>query len=603
MRPVIPLDILPYYFALEPSPTDARSSFALTRLTPGQDEASVSIILEDQRQCSEIFRFTRLGFVKIAWSACGKFLAFAQHSNLMLRDPSGALRLISLPGDIQWLGFDRDGRLWSIADGRLEARIDSSTSTLTELVDGAVVADFAAYCRQEQSGLSIYVHDGNHHRQLACLADSTEYTAVRLSLRGNYLIVVLASSSVDNRAQVRIVRFDLTTSGMETLLDEQLAFGFNAGPGIAAVTLRTGEVLAAFEKGACTRVWDLAPRMSPKAISPEGFEVFDFVLDSSEKEIAIIASDTHTPLGAAQRQLLFGRREGKQWAFSTPVAGIYDMPRWRMDGRLEVLCGDEGTWRKQVCDPNETGVVAPADWCTANHVSTEMVEYDFVRLPGPQHRQAAIILLPRIHQQFVAGAQSFFFHHLLFSIARGLALDGYTVVIPNGPGAIGRGHLRREPPGSYFGQLRSAIFDLANSLRAEGCKALGIFGGSLAAVPALRLLGPGTPFSACACVAPLFESSIPVTVPLKHHLVDDPAIESFGTAARNMQVPMLVIHGSSDEVAPLWQVTKLCKHVSDPALIELCILEEEGHIFKKPHSWERARMKIEVFFDSHLALS
>ena len=600
---VTPLDILPYYFALEPAPTDARSAFAIARPVADGADLGVSVVLEDQNECTEIFRFSRLDFVKIAWSACGRLLAFAQNSTLMVRDPSGTLQLCSLADDVQWIGFDGDERLWCLAGKRLEVRVDNHVKIAIDLVECVAVAEFAAYCRREKPGLCIYLHDGNSERRLACLSESREDAAIKLSLHGNYLVVVLGSTTVKDRAQVRIVRFDLTTSKMETLMDEHVAIGFNGGPGINAATLSTGEVLAGYESGACTQVWTLAPGASPKPISPDGFEVFDFVVDPTGTRLAIIASDTHTSLGASERQLLVGQREQSGWRFFTPVAGIYEMPRWRQDGKLEVLCGDNGRWTRRICTPDETDSVGGSGWCKSIRVSKGSVEYDFVRLPGPQHRQAGIILLPRLHQQFVAGAQSFFFHHLLFSIARCLALDGYSVVVLSGPGAIGRGRLRREPAGSYFAQLRSAIHDLAQSLRAEGVGPIGILAGSLAAVAALRIIGPGTQFSACAFVAPLFEASIPVTRPLKHHLVDDPLIESFDDAAMNMDVPILVIHGACDEVAPLWQVSHLCKRVRDTALVELCILEEEGHIFKQMRSWQRAQMAIEKFFSSHLAVT
>src|SRR5205807_8568525 len=135
------------------------------------------------------------------------------------------------------------------------------------------------------------------------------------------------------------------------------------------------------------------------------------------------------------------------------------------------------------------------------------------------------------------------------------------------------------------------------------CGSIGILGGSLAAVAALRLLGLGTPFSACAFVAPLFEASIPVTRPLKHHLVDDPLIESFDEAATKVNVPLLVIHGACDEVAPLWQVTHLCKRVRDARMVESCILKEEGHIFNQMRSWQQTQRAIEKFFGSHLSVT
>src|SRR5262249_15073202 len=292
---------------------------------------------------------------------------------------------------------------------------------------------------------------------------------VELSLHGNYLAVALASTPDEDRAQAQVLRFDLTAAKAETLMDEHVAIGFNGGPGIRVSTLSTGEVLAAYENGPCTQLWLLAPGESPRPISPDGFEVFDYVADAGGTWLAIVASDTHTSLGASERQLLVGQREQSVWHFFRPMAGVYAMPRWRHDGRLEVLCGDNGRWSKRICTSGETEPVNGSEWCESFFVSKHSVEYDFVRLPGPLHRQAAVILLPRVHHECVVGAQSCFFFRLLFSISRSLASDGYSVLVLNGPGAIGRGRSRREPSGSYFGELRSAMDDLAESQRIEGC--------------------------------------------------------------------------------------------------------------------------------------
>jgi prolyl oligopeptidase family protein len=600
---VTPLDILPYYFAIEPSPTDARSAFGIARPASDGADVGVSLVIEDENECTEVFRFSHLDFVRIAWSPAGRLLAFAQNSTLMVRNQSGTLQLGSLAEAVQWLGFDREERLWCLAGSRLEVRLDNQVKLAVDCVESVAVAERVAYCRREKQGLSIYLHDSDDQLLLACLSEPDELKTVKLSVSGNYLVLALGSTVVKDRARVRIVRFDLVTSKMEMLLDEDLAFGFNGGPGISAVALSTGEVLAAYENGGCSQVWTLAPGTSPRPISPNEFEVFDFVVDPSGNQLAIIASDTRASLGVSERQLLIGQKEQSDWHFSTPVAGVYDMPRWRHDGQLEVLCGDYGRWTRRIFAPNETNTVVGSEWCQSASVHKDGIEYDFVTLPGPQHRQAAIILLPRLHQQFVAGAQSFFFHHLLFSIARSLAMEGYTVVVLNGPGAIGRGRVRREPAGSYFARLRSALHDLTQSLRAEGCGSVGILAGSLAAVAALRLMGCGSPFSAAAFVAPLFESSIPVTKPLEHHLVSDPLVDSFDEAAMQLSIPMLVIHGACDEVAPLWQVSHLYKQVRNQTLVELCILEEEGHIFKQTRSWQRAQATIEKFFASHLRLS
>src|SRR5205085_6768284 len=131
---VMPLDIMPYFFAIEPAPTDARSAFAVARRSNDRDEVGVSVVLEDESECTEIFRFSRFGFVRIAWSACSRFLAFAQHSTLMVRDASGTLQLASLAEEVQWLGFDRNRQLWSLAGGRLEVRVANCVKTAIDFV-------------------------------------------------------------------------------------------------------------------------------------------------------------------------------------------------------------------------------------------------------------------------------------------------------------------------------------------------------------------------------------------------------------------------------------------------------------------------------------
>jgi alpha-beta hydrolase superfamily lysophospholipase len=596
-----PRDILPYYFAVEPSPTDARTAFAVAEPTVNGIDVGVSIVLEDRDICTEVFRFSRLGFVKIAWSPCGRFLAFAQGSTLMVRDPGGTLRLSSLVGDIQWLGFDRQTRLWCLAGGRLEARLDQGVLAETDGVECAAADHIAAYCRRLDAGIGIYLHDGTHEREFARLPDLPDQVSVDLSLHGYYLIVVRASARVRDRMRAQIIRFDLAISQMATLLDERVSFGFNGGPGINAKILGSGEVLAAYENGACTQISSLTPGVPAKPISPAGFEVFDFILDANGRQIAIIASDTRDAAGVFDRQILFGFREPEGWRFSPPVPGVHEMPRWKHNGHLEALCGRDGRWTRRIHAPGAAELGEGSSRREGLFLAVGSTDYDFLRLAGSKSRRAGIILLPRLHQQFVAGAQPFFFHHLLFSVARGLAMDGFTVAVLNGPGALGKGRSRREPAHSYLAQLQSSIDDLARFLREDGCLSIGILAGSLAAVSALRFCGPRTPFSAGAFVTPLFEASIPVTWPVRHHLLDDPFVEPLDAAAEKVEVPVLIVHGARDEVVPSGQIAQFSKLTSRVTQVEMCVLEEEGHIFKLADSWRKAQNAIENFFSSHLA--
>jgi pimeloyl-ACP methyl ester carboxylesterase len=567
--------LLPYYLSVEPSPTDDRVAVAV--VTQDSSEVFVSVLLNER----EIFRFAHFGFVTLAWSPDGRGLAFAQDATLIVREVDGALRLCPFDNRIKWLAFDRHQRLWSLSGGRLEARRAQRVVTVIDDVDVAAVDVVVTYVRRGE----ICTHDGEHE---VVLARVPEEALVSLSTSGTHVVAVLSGPMVEDRVDIRIVRFDLASGESVTLLDRRLAFGFNAGPGIAAVVLPGGEVLAAYEDVDCTRVWSL-DRNRP--ITPDGFEVFEVAADATGMRLAVIASDTRTALGASERQLLLGRYIDGQWQFSPSIAGVYERPRWTHTATVEVLCGNAGKWTRRRCDP-DAAPISRTSWCKA----ASGIDYDILSLPGPRHRRAAIVLLPRLHQQFVAGAQAYFFHHLLFSIATELAADGYDVVVLHGPGAIGRGRARREPGSSYMTQLGAAAQDLVRVLRDQGCESVGVLSGSMAAIAALRLAGLESPFSAFAFVAPLFEASIPVTAPLRHRLVNDPAVVSLEVAARELARPSLIVHGARDEVAPLSQVTLVAQH----PLVELCLLEDEGHIFTRPASWQRTQAAIFTFFNSTL---
>jgi dienelactone hydrolase len=595
-------DILPYYFAMEPAPNGDCCAFAVARPVPDGADVGVSIVIEDQNECTEIFRFSRLDSVRIAWSRCGSRLAFSQNSTLLLYDEQATLRLSVLPENVQWLGFDAKRNLWCLAGRRLEIRQDNEIEAGVASVESVAISGHAVYCRREAEGLCLYLDRGGCSRKLACLSDVTVHETAQLSVRGHYLLVVLRSTPVDDRARVRMVRFDLTTRKMDPILDAHFAFGFNAGPAFDAVPLPSGEILAAYEDGGCTRVWSLTADGTRKPLSPDGFEVFDFVVHAGGDRLAIIASETRSATGACERQLLIGHRDGNAWRFSAPVSGIHDMPRWRHDGRLEILRGDDGRWVRSVHDPAEPRSAGKSGWCKCVSVSGDGMACDLVRLPEGRRRRAGIILLPRLHQQFVAGAQALFFHHLLFATARSLASDGYTVVALGGPGAIGRGRSRRESPGSageYVAQIRAAAYAVARSLQAEGCRSMGLLAGSMAAIAALRMIGCGTPFSACAFVSPLFEASIAVTAPVRRHF-DEPSLGSLEEVARTAKVPLLVVHGARDEVVPLPQVTQVINVAKEAGGVELCLFQEEGHIFKRPESWQRTESAISNFFALYL---
>ena len=595
---MISFDLLPYFFSTEPSPVHDSSAFAIARPVPKGVEAGISIVLEEADRCTEIFKFSRLGLVKIAWSHCGQLLAFAHDSTLMVRASNGELRLGSLNANVQWLGFDRDQQLWCVNGNRLEMFERGGMQTISESVESVAASTHLSYCRREDEGLRIYSVGKSSGKHSFFLPDMPADSRARLFSSGDYLLAVLQSAVVNRRSRVRIVRLNISTCETHTLLDEELAFGFNGGPSINAAVLETGDVFAAFETGDHTRVCALAPGMDgPEPISPEGFEVFDFALNGTGTRVAIIASDINTPDGACERQLLIGRRvDGGGWQFSKPSRGVYEAPRWRFNSGLEILQGSSGRWERTILDADQDFIEGASSPFSCHSGP----DYDFFDLPGPRHLNSAVILLPRFHQQFVAGGQSFFFNHLLFSVARGLADIGHCVVVLNGPGSVGRGRLRRELDGSYFCELRGAVSDLIQVLRTRGLQSFGILGGSMAAVPALRFACRGTSIAACAFVSPLFEASIPITEPWARFLRDDPNIESFEATAARAEAGLLVVRGAQDEVVPEGQILRLRNGIVRQDLIELCLLQEEGHVFRRAASWYRTQDVIQNFFASRL---
>jgi hypothetical protein len=382
---------------------------------------------------------------------------------LITRSANGALRLFPLQGEIQSLGIDKDRRVWCHAGARLEARLDGVMVAAIDSVEAVAIGGTVAYCRREEFEISVYLHDGRHERQLLRVTETWE--SVRLSLQNSHLAVILASPSGRDQISARILWLDLAGSRGDMVLNRLLPVGFNSGPGLAAVVAAAGDIYAAYEDGPCTRVWRLAPGCQPQPVSPEGFEVFDFALNPDGTQMAVIASETGASRHAFDRQLLLGQMGGgNKWWFRPALGGVHDMPRWRADGRLEILCGDTGRWHRSTLSPDDDRII-PRSPTRVSALGSGATALDFLRLPGPEHRRSGVILLPRLHQQFVAGAQALFFHHLLFSVARSLAEDGYTVVTLSGPGAVGRGRQRRDVDGSYIARLREGSEDVARAER------------------------------------------------------------------------------------------------------------------------------------------
>ena len=604
----MPPGLLPYYLALAPSPSDARLAFAVARPMTADEDPGVSVCVEDPGPgtCVEVFRFSRFAGVLLGWSADAERLAFAQGTVLMTRDRDGGLQMSSLQDPVEAIGFDEGQRLWVLAGGRLEAIGDDRAVMAFDAVVAFAAHGWVAYARREVDGVGIHAVEGGQVRRLASIARPFE--SITLSIAGRYLVVAMLSAPCLDAIDACVLRIELSSARIDEILDCRLPTGFNAGPGLQVAIGPDGAVHAACELAACTQLWSLGPGRSPVPVTPDGFEVFEFALHPLGERLAVIASDTRTPEGGADRQLLLGQRIGDDWRFLPPMAGIHEMPRWRGDGRLEVLRGDDGAWVKARLDP-DAPQPDPSDLAAqaASRLPCRLVApasttdtFDLLQFAGPRHRGTGILLLPRLHQQFVAGAQAFFFHHLLFSIARALAADGHAVAIVSGPGAIGRGQARRRLSQPYLTALPEVLVAAADLLRQRGCRSVGLLAGSLAAVPGLRVLGAGSAFSAAAFVAPLFEASIPITAPVRQHLLDPVAVRSFDAAAADLSVPVLVVHGALDEVAPLSQVVRLCQATGASGLVDVCLLEGEGHIFRKPGSWRCTASRIGTFFASAL---
>lgn len=604
-KPNAAVSMLPFYTGLAPSPTDGRSAFGVIRCVPDGVEPGVSVVLEDEVLCQEIFRFDHLAPLRLAWNPSGDHLAFAQGTVMIVRDVEGNLHLETLPGNARWIGYDRDDRLWCLSEktliawcgGRLELTIDD--------VEIASANRGACYVIRQSDGLRVYLHDGHRGRSLPWCPDVDEAPTVRFSADGRYLLVAARAGCERDRARAQIALFDLTSEEMHLLFDGVIAVGLSGGPDVDAVPLPNGTALACYETGAFARLWALAPDAEPLPISPDGCEVFDFATDPTGTQVAIIASNGEDDSGAFERQLLFGKRVRDAWQMSQPIRGVFDSPCWRGDGRVEVLCGERGRWARRIHGRHDTTEAATPTSCQVASASDGATSWDILRLKGtmPGCRKAGIIFMSRLHQQFTLGVQSFFFHHALIAIAANLANDGYSVVAVNGPGAIGRGRGRREPDqatGSYFAQMKRAIDGVQYQLREEGCLSIGVVAGSLAAVLALRMIGVDTKIAACACVAPLFEASIPPVTPWWPQLFDDPLIHRLEQAAQEVRTPLLVVHGARDESAPIEQVTRVRAGIGNRTPFDLLLLEDEGHIFKRIESWRRTELAITNFFSTHL---
>jgi len=60
------------------------------------------------------------------------------------------------------------------------------------------------------------------------------------------------------------------------------------------------------------------------------------------------------------------------------------------------------------------------------------------------------------------------------------------------------------------------------------------------------------------------------------------------------------VRGAQDEVVPEGQILRLRNGIVRQDLIELCLLQEEGHVFRRAASWYRTQDVIQNFFASRL---
>lgn len=351
------------------------------------------------------------------------------------------------------------------------------------------------------------------------------------------------------------------------------------------------------EKDEHSKLFLCRPDVAPLQISPDGFEIKDFDVNTLDGRIAMVASPFGQSDGTGEcwllvAQVLFPRCLSDYKI----VKGVNRQPRWSDKGkRLSWLTTHDRQSGEavSVCAASIPDLPTPLRPKVLQPISNapylEMAQTNV---------SAAVMYVQGPHRQFYYGPQDLLFHQAIASLLRDLAESGIGVMVINGPGSIGAGRLRREVSEPWSAALAKELDVTLRVLQEQGVERIGILSGSLGSIPLVEFIA-SNPVDAAVMIAPVLDGSAQILRPWAQLFAEPIATHAMAYAPR-IQTPLLTIQGDQDEMSRVIATSLFVSAIPEHIHCEYMTVEGEGHIFARPESWTTLLARAKTFIEARL---
>lgn len=188
-------------------------------------------------------------------------------------------------------------------------------------------------------------------------------------------------------------------------------------------------------------------------------------------------------------------------------------------------------------------------------------------------------------------------------ISEKLAQDGFLVLRFD---FSGNGESEGRFEESHYGKETNDALSAIEFMKKQGCASIGLYGHSMGGAVAI-LAATKTKVNAVAVTA---AASLPdpallaqyahdwVNKELPQDFLENVASTNVMAAARELKVPLLIIHGDKDTIVEVNASKQLYAHANEPK--SLVIVAGADHDFAHPHEAQRAIEKITEWFKKYL---
>lgn len=638
--------LTPYLLRLLPSPDGDRVAMTVACRDP---DRGVSVLVQSPGADAssgpvEVTAFDTLLPAAMAWDATGQTLACAQGDSCRILDARG-LTQRTIPGTASSLGFDERGRLWLLSDQSVFWGAPDAGFQMQRRWAGVLalsVARDAVAVRRREGAVELVVAAPEGERVLPWPLACDTKARLAFTVDGQAVLVSAEAEEGGGLVRFELARVDLSTGQASSV--QRLGLYTDVGaPPIPWSAWRATDAVVLCARGAEKRLWQVDLSTGATApLSPPGFDVSEFAVSRRSEAIAMLATSATGADASRQNILLLCRpapdsspaSAGGRSSDVAPEAqilhrGASRVPVWA--ARRERLFHSDGS---EGADPVVCIHDAGDDFCasvapsTGVHVESErstprtfitLSQKDGVETVSLERRAAAsdglwarsaIVYAQGPNRRLVDGRQPVFFHEVLLSLLDGFARRGCRVLavgkngtLGAGPSSLAKCSETSGDPGTsepaWLDAMRAALESSFERLYESGVERIAVVAGSLGALPLLHAVA-GRALAGAVVVAPVYSRRLPV-LRGSQYLFGSAKDKTPAELGAQMQTPLLVMHGVSDELTPVAHSSSFVARVPEHVACDYLTFPEEPHIFRRPDTWSRALGKAHDFLDGCLS--